>query len=189
MHFARYAAKVHMLVRGESLTRSMSKYLIDQIAATPNIVVETGTEVVSMSGDGRLECLTLKTPRGQETRPANSVFIFIGAAPKTDWLPQEIATDAKGFILAGPDLKARANGAWKLEREPYLLETSIPGIFVAGDVRFNSIKRCASAVGEGSIAVQFMHQYLATLRICNTAGSLENHALAAPDSERYRIQK
>jgi thioredoxin reductase (NADPH) len=141
----------------------MSKYLIDQIEATPNIVVETGTEVVAMSGNGRLECLTLKTPHGQEARPANSLFIFIGAAPKTDWLPKEIAVDEKGFILAGPDLKARAPGAWKLEREPYLLETSVPGIFVAGDVRFNSVKRCASAVGEGSIAVQFMHQYLATL--------------------------
>ena len=163
MHFSRYAAKVHMLVRGESLTKSMSKYLIDQIAATPNIVVETHTELVAMSGGGRLECITLKTPRGQETRPANSLFIFIGAAPKTDWLPREIALDEKGFILAGPDLKARAPGAWKLEREPYLLETSVPGIFVAGDVRFNSVKRCASAVGEGSIAVQFMHQYLATL--------------------------
>src|ERR1019366_1127762 len=91
MHFARYAAKVHMLVRGKSLTRSMSKYLIDQIAATPKIVVETDTEVVSMSGDGRLECLTLQTPHGQEARPANSIFIFIGAAPKTDWLPKDIA--------------------------------------------------------------------------------------------------
>jgi thioredoxin reductase (NADPH) len=163
MHFSRYAAKVHMLVRGDSLTRSMSKYLIDQITATPNIVVENGTEVTSMSGDGRLECLTLKTPRGQETRAANSIFIFIGAAPKTDWLPKAIALDDKGFILAGPDLKPRAPNAWRLEREPYLLETSVPGIFVAGDVRFNSVKRCASAVGEGSIAVQFMHQYLATL--------------------------
>ena len=163
MNFSRYAAKVHMLVRGDSLTRSMSKYLIDQIAATPNIVVEPSTEVVSMSGNGRLECLTLKTPRGQESRPANSIFIFIGAAPKTDWLPREVALDDKGFILAGPDLKARAPAAWKLEREPFLLETSVPGIFVAGDVRFNSVKRCASAVGEGSIAVQFMHQYLAAL--------------------------
>jgi thioredoxin reductase (NADPH) len=163
MHFSRYAARVHMLVRGESLNKSMSKYLIDQIAATSNIVVETHTELVAMSGNGRLECINLKTPRGQETRAANSLFIFIGAAPKTDWLPQDIALDEKGFILAGPDLKARAPGAWKLEREPYLLETSTPGIFVAGDVRFNSVKRCASAVGEGSIAVQFMHQYLATL--------------------------
>jgi thioredoxin reductase (NADPH) len=116
-----------------------------------------------MSGDSHLECLTLKTPRGDEKRSATSIFIFIGAAPKTDWLPREIVTDDKGFILAGPDLKSRAPGSWKLEREPYLLETSIPGIFVAGDVRFNSVKRCASAVGEGSIAVQFMHQYLATL--------------------------
>jgi thioredoxin reductase (NADPH) len=163
MHFSRYAAKVHMLVRGESLTRSMSKYLIDQIAATPNIVVETKTEVVAMSGNHHLECLTLKTPHGEEQRTATSLFIFIGAAPKTDWLPAQIATDERGFVLAGPDLKARAPGAWKLEREPYLLETSVPGIFVAGDVRFNSVKRCASAVGEGSIAVQFMHQYLATL--------------------------
>jgi thioredoxin reductase (NADPH) len=163
MHFSRYAAKVHMLVRGPSLTRSMSKYLIDQIEATPNIIVESETEVVAMSGDTRLECLTLKTPRGQESRQASSLFIFIGAAPKTDWLPKEIALDEKGFILAGPDLKTRAATAWKLEREPYLLETSVPGIFVAGDVRFNSVKRCASAVGEGSIAVQFMHQYLATL--------------------------
>ncbi len=101
--------------------------------------------------------------QGQEPRPASSLFIFIGAAPKTDWLPGEIALDEKGFVLAGPDLKAKHPGAWKLERDPYLLETSVPGIFVAGDVRFNSVKRCASAVGEGSIAIQFVHQYLATL--------------------------
>lgn len=163
MHFSRYAAKVHILVRGDSLTRSMSRYLIDQITATPNIVVETNTQVKSVSGDGRLQCLTLETPCGTENRPANSVFIFIGAAPKTDWLPAQIAMDEKGFILAGPDLKARAPEAWKLDREPYLLETSVPGIFVAGDVRFNSVKRCASAVGEGSIAIQFVHQYLAGL--------------------------
>jgi len=163
MHFSRYAAKVHMLVRGKSLTHSMSKYLIDQIAATPNIVVETHTEVTAMTGNGRLESLVLKTQQGEEIRAANSIFIFIGAAPKTDWLPKQIAVDEKGFILAGPDLKVRAPGAWKLDRDPYLLETSMPGVFVAGDVRFNSVKRCASAVGEGSIAVQFMHQYLATL--------------------------
>jgi thioredoxin reductase (NADPH) len=163
MHFSRYARQVHMLVRADSLAKSMSKYLIDQIAATPNITIETRTEVTAMSGDGHLECLTLKTPRGEEVRPATSIFIFIGAAPKTDWLPKEVAIDHKGFVLAGPDLKTRAPGSWKLDREPYLLESSIPGIFVAGDVRYNSVKRCASAVGEGSIAVQFMHQYLATL--------------------------
>ncbi len=163
MHFARYAAKVHMLVRADSLEKSMSKYLIDQIAKTPNIEVETGTEVAGAFGDGHLECLALKTPRGEEQRAATSLFIFIGAAPKTDWLPKTIATDNKGFILSGPDLKLDPEVKWTLERPPYLLETSVPGIFVAGDVRHNSVKRCASAVGEGSIAIQFVHQYLATL--------------------------
>jgi len=163
MYFSRYAGEVHMLVRADSLNKSMSKYLIDQIKATPNITVETCTEVIAMSGNGHLECLTLKTPRGEEARPVTSLFIFIGAAPKTDWLPKDIALDNKGFILAGPDLKAQAPKSWPLDRDPYLLETSVPGIFVAGDVRFNSVKRCASAVGEGSIAIQFVHQYLATL--------------------------
>jgi len=163
MYFSRYAGKVHMLVRADSLNKSMSKYLIDQIKATPNITVETCTEVIAMSGNGHLECLTLKTPRGEEARPVTSLFIFIGAAPKTDWLPKDIALDSKGFILAGPDLKAQSPKSWTLDRDPYLLETSVPGIFVAGDVRFNSVKRCASAVGEGSIAIQFVHQYLATL--------------------------
>ena len=163
MHFSRYASKVRMLVRGESLTRSMSKYLIDQIEGTPNIEVEARSELASLSGNGRLECLTIKTPRGDEVRSASSVFVFIGAAPKTDWLPEQIALDEKGFVLAGPDLKAKRAGAWKLDRDPYLLETSVPGIFVAGDVRYNSVKRCASAVGDGSIAIQFVHQYLATL--------------------------
>jgi thioredoxin reductase (NADPH) len=163
MHFSRYADHVHMLVRGKSLESSMSKYLIDQIEATPNITVETGTEVIGMGGDTHLECLTLKTSRGEEARQASSLFIFIGAAPKTDWMPADLCRDSKGFILAGPDLKAQSPKSWKLERDPYLLETSVPGIFVAGDVRFNSVKRCASAVGEGSIAIQFVHQYLATL--------------------------
>jgi thioredoxin reductase (NADPH) len=163
MHFARHAKSVHMLVRGESLERSMSKYLIDQIARTPNIVVETCTEIVSVAGDTHLECLSLTTPRGPENRQANSLFIFIGAAPKTNWLPDGVICDNKGFVLAGNDVKTKAQGAWKLDRDPYLLETSVPGIFVAGDVRHGSVKRCASAVGEGSIAIQFVHQYLATL--------------------------
>ncbi len=163
MHFARYAERTHMLVRGNSLEKSMSKYLIDQIARTPNIEVETCTEVIGVSGDGHLECLLLKTPRGQESRPTSSLFIFIGAEPKTDWLPAELARDGKGFVLAGPDLKGRTSVKWPLDREPYLLETSVPGVFVAGDVRYNSVKRCASAVGEGSIAIQFVHQYLASV--------------------------
>jgi thioredoxin reductase (NADPH) len=163
MYFSRKSSTVRMLVRGPSLERSMSKYLIDQIGATPNIVVETGTELLALEGDAHLSCLRLSTPAGEIKRPAGSVFVFIGAAPKTAWLPAAIARDAKGFVLAGPDLKSHAKDAWKLERDPYLLETSVPGIFVAGDVRFGSVKRCASAVGEGSIAIQFVHQYLATL--------------------------
>ncbi len=163
MHFSRYAESVHLLLRGDSLAKGMSKYLVDQIESTRNIVVETRTEVIGMSGDGRLEGITLSTPRGEEARAASSVFIFIGAEPKTDWLPRNVALDNKGFILAGPDLKAAGIPPAIKDRDPYLLETSVPGIFVAGDVRHGSIKRCASAVGEGSIAIQFVHQYLATL--------------------------
>jgi thioredoxin reductase (NADPH) len=163
MHFSRYAKTVHLLVRGDSLEKGMSKYLVDQIEGTPNIVVETCTEVLAMDGQTRLECLRLSTPRGEESRPATSIFIFIGAAPKTDWLPKDIAVDEKGFILAGPELKSRGISFAIKDRDPYLLETSVPGVFVAGDVRYGSVKRCASAVGEGSIAIQFVHQYLATL--------------------------
>lgn len=163
MHFSRHASKVRMIVRGESLERSMSKYLIDQIAATPNIVVETGAQLVALEGDGRLERVVLCTPNGSETRDANSVFVFIGAEPKTQWLPASVIRDDRGFVLAGPDLKTKAKDSWKLDRDPYLLETTVPGIFVAGDVRHGSVKRVASSVGEGSIAIQFVHQYLATL--------------------------
>ncbi len=126
MYFSRYAGKVHMLVRGDSLTKSMSKYLIDQIAATPNIIVETCTEVVSMSGNGHLECLTLKTPRGEEPRPVTSLFIFIGAAPKTDWLPKEIALDTKGFILAGPDLKTQVSEVLDARSRPLPARNQCP---------------------------------------------------------------
>lgn len=163
MHFSRFAEHVTMLVRGDSLGKSMSKYLIDQVTGTSNITVETNTEIVEAIGETRLEKVRLRTPRGEETRPATSVFLFIGAAPQTDWLPESILRDGKGFVLSGRDM--RRDGAlppgWKENREPYLLETSMPGVFVAGDVRHGSVKRAASAVGEGSIAVQFMHQYLA----------------------------
>jgi thioredoxin reductase (NADPH) len=167
MHFARHARSVRMLVRGEGLEKSMSKYLIDQIRATPNIIVETHTQLIELHGGendpAHLGRITLQTPQGVVQREAKSVFVFIGASPKTNWLPPEIARDGKDFVLAGPDLRTKAKGAWKLERDPYLLETSVPGIFVAGDVRQGSVKRCASAVGEGSIAIQFVHQYLASL--------------------------
>jgi thioredoxin reductase (NADPH) len=163
MHFSRVAAKVTMLVRGESLERSMSKYLIDQIAGTSNIVVETNSEIVEALGESRLEALKIRTPHGEDTRPASSIFLFIGAAPATDWLPAAIMRDPNGFVLSGRDLRIDGHlpRIWKEDREPYLLESSMPGVFVAGDVRHGSVKRAASAVGEGSIAVQLMHQYLA----------------------------
>ena len=145
VHFAKHAARVVVLVRAESLAKSMSKYLIDQIEATPNIAVETQTEVIGVDGDGHLESICVRTPRGPERRSTTSMFIFIGAAPKTEWLPPAIAVDGRGFVLAGPDLPAITPETWPLERDPYLLETSVPGIFVAGDVRHNSVKRCASA--------------------------------------------
>ena len=163
MYFSRSATHVRMLVRGPSLEASMSRYLIDQIAATPNITVETGTQLKELQGEARLERIIVETPHCREDRSASSIFVFIGAAPKTQWLPEAIARDPKGFVLAGPDLKNKANTLWKFDRDPYLLETTVPGIFVAGDVRFGSIKRVASSVGEGSIAIQFVHQYLATL--------------------------
>ena len=161
MNFSKYARKVTMLVRGKGLEASMSKYLIDQIAGTPNIHVETGTQITRFCGMGHLQSVELRTPHGIETRAATSVFTFIGAAPKTEWLPSEVCRDERGFVLAGPDLR-RVAGERKLgARDPFLLETSVPGIFVAGDVRHGSVKRAASAVGEGSIAIQFVHQYLA----------------------------
>jgi thioredoxin reductase (NADPH) len=167
MYFSKHARSVRMIVRGDGLEKSMSKYLIDQIDATPNILVETRTQLVALHPSehdpAHLGRITLRTPEGTIDREASSVFVFIGASPKTDWLPADVVRDGKGFVLAGPDLKSKAKGAWKLERDPYLLETSVPGIFVAGDVRHGSVKRCASAVGEGSIAIQFVHQYLAAL--------------------------
>ncbi len=163
MYFSKYARKVTMVVRGESLVKSMSKYLIDQIAATSNIVVETKAQIVEALGRQRLECLRIATPAGETVRPASALFIFIGAAPNTNWLPEGIMRDPNGFVLSGRDLmiEGRMPKNWPEERPPFLLETSIPGIFAAGDVRHGSIKRAASAVGEGSISVQFMHQYLA----------------------------
>ena len=163
LHFSRYALKVTMLVRGPGLAATMSKYLIDEIAATSNIVLEAHTQVVEAFGEERLEALQLKGPEGEHRVPATSLFVFIGAAPGTAWLPDGILRDEHGFVLAGPDLRTdgKPPAGWREKREPFLLESSIPGIFVAGDVRHGSIKRVASAVGEGSIAVQFAHQYLA----------------------------
>lgn len=164
MYFSKYAKQVTMLVRGESLVKSMSQYLIEQIEATPNIEVRPFTQVVEVKGETNLEALVLEDARTgeMETVPASSLFIFIGASPRTDWLDGLVERDANGFILTGPDLirdKNRPRG-WTIDRDPFLLETNIPGIFAAGDVRYGSVKRVASGVGEGAIAVQFIHRYL-----------------------------
>jgi thioredoxin reductase (NADPH) len=160
VHFSGYASRVTMLVRGESLAKSMSAYLIDQIAALDNVDVLTRTEAVSADGEnGRLKRLRLRGADGEErTEKVDACFVFIGALPRTDWLDGVVARDERGFILAGTD--AQAHG-WPLQREPRTLETSVPGVFVAGDVRARSIKRVASAVGEGSMAVSLIHEYLA----------------------------
>jgi len=163
LHFAKFARKVTMLVRGTGLSATMSKYLIDEIERTSNISVETQTQVIASEGEERLEALRLRGPKGEYCVKASSLFVFIGAEPGVEWLPASILRDEKGFLLAGPDLKqdGKMVNGWKQGREPFLLETSVPGVFVAGDVRHGSVKRVASAVGEGSIAVQFAHQYLA----------------------------
>ncbi len=154
VYFSGYAATVTMLVRS-TLAKSMSHYLIEQIGALPNVDVREGVEATGAEGDGRLERLTLSDGSALD---ADACFVFIGAAPQTDWLEGVVARDGRGFILAGLD--AASNG-WPLRRDPYPLETSVPGVFVAGDVRARSIKRVASAVGEGSMAVSLIHQYLA----------------------------
>ena len=167
MFFAKYARRVVMIVRGPSLTLSMSQYLIEQIKQTSNIHVEYNSNVTEAFGDGRLESLSVLCSTSSETQqvPAASLFIFIGAAPLTDWLAGVLARDDKGFILTGRDLMTdnKLPRGWPLEREPWLLEASVPGIFIAGDVRYRSIKRVASGVGEGANAVQFVHQYLGTV--------------------------
>ena len=161
--FAPYARTVTILVRGSGLQATMSQYLVDQLAAIPNVRVMTGTQVLEVHGDGHLEALTLGCADERTTVRAASLFVFIGALPRTDWIADLVQRDEHGFIYAGPDLPgdgARPRG-WPLDREPYLLETNVPGVFCAGDVRHQSVKRVASAVGEGSIAVQFTHHYLA----------------------------
>lgn len=167
INFSRYAGKVVMVVRRESLAATMSQYLIDQIKKTPNIEVWPETEVLEVRGDNHLEEISMRCARTGtvERYPAGSLFIYIGAMPRTDWLGSVIQRDARGFILSGPDLikEGKKPAGWPLEREPGLLETSVPGVFVVGDVRHGSVKRVASGVGEGAVAVQFIHQYLANV--------------------------
>jgi thioredoxin reductase (NADPH) len=161
VYFSGYAGQVTMLVRAPSLTKSMSYYLIEQLAALPNVDIRTGTQAVGAEGDGRLQRIRTRGPDGEEA-PLDDVdacFVFIGAAPRTGWLEGVLARDERGFVLAGADVR---DAGWPLKRDPFVLETSVPGVFVAGDVRARSIKRVASAVGEGSMAVSLIHEYLAS---------------------------
>jgi thioredoxin reductase (NADPH) len=161
LHFAGYARSVTMLVRAASLAASMSTYLVDQIARTPNIDVRLGTGLVRARGDGRLEAVVVRGGDGtEEEQPADGLFVFIGAEPRTEWLDRAVTRDDHGFVLVGPDLAGGT--AWREPREPFPLETSLAGVFAAGDVRARSVKRVASAVGDGALAVHLVHRYLGT---------------------------
>lgn len=164
MNFAKYADKVVILVRGDGLSATMSQYLIDQIQRTPKIQIWSHASVAEVHGESRLEEVSVfcSDTNKVERVPASSIFIFIGALPRTDWLAGLVERDDRGFVLTGPDLirDGQRPKGWTLDRDPFLLETNIPGIFAVGDVRHGSVKRVASGVGEGSVAVQFIHQYL-----------------------------
>ncbi len=166
LNIARYAKRVVMLVRSDALEKSMSNYLVERILGAENIEVLLRTEVVAARGDEHLEAITLadRATGSEQEVATNWVFVFIGAAPRTDWLGHQVARDEKGFIITGRDLLARAETPrWPLSRAPFTLETSVPGVFAAGDVRLDSMKRVASAVGEGAMAVYLVHRYLATI--------------------------
>ncbi|TWJ21608.1 FAD-dependent oxidoreductase [Micromonospora endolithica] len=164
VHFSRYATRVHILIRGADLTASMSRYLIDQLERIDNVRVHPHTVVAGGEGTDHLERLTLCDTRTGQARTVDAswLFIFIGAEPRTDWLDGTVVRDRRGFLVTGPDLVAggRRPPGWSLSREPYHLETSLPGVFAAGDVRAESVKRVASAVGEGAMAVSLVHRYL-----------------------------
>jgi thioredoxin reductase (NADPH) len=164
IYFAAYAQHVTILYRGDDLGKNMSRYLIDTIESTPNIDVWLNGEVAGAHGDGSLHRITIRDTRSGETSELDlaAMFVFIGARPQTAWLPDAVARDRRGFVRAGAELLLEdVRPRWRLDRDPYLLETSLPGVFVAGDVRSQSMKRVASAVGEGSMAVHFVHEYLA----------------------------
>ena len=163
MLFANYAEHVTVLVRGPGLAASMSQYLIDQLEAKGNISLECLSEVTSFNGEDQLETITIRNSQtgAEHTEDSSAVFVFIGAEADTEWLVPAVVTDRLGYLCTGPDAPL-SDGLWSLERDPYLLETSVPGVFAAGDVRSGSIKRVAAGVGEGSMAIAFVHQFLAT---------------------------
>jgi thioredoxin reductase (NADPH) len=164
LYLARYAKSVTLVARAQSLGAGMSHYLVRQVEATPRLRVRLGTEIVGGGGDGWLEHLVLRDRRtgSEENVDADGLFLMIGAHPHTEWLPREVDRDARGFVLTGADL--RDDHAWPLDRNPFLLETSMPGVFATGDVRHGSVKRVASAVGEGSVAIQLLHRLFAADR-------------------------
>ena len=161
VHLARYASRVHLFVRGEGIEESMSAYLVDQLRALESVELHVRCEGRAFHGTDHLEGVTFVTPDGELTVELAAAFVFIGQQPRTGWLEGVIARDQRGFVLTGSDVNAALG--WNLDRDPFLLESSIPGVFAAGDVRHASVKRIASAVGEGAMAVQFVHQYLAQL--------------------------
>ena len=167
MFLSRFASEVTILIRGDSLQKSMSQYLIDQINSTENISVMMNSEVVSMEGSDHLETITIKSNKSDDTETvmADAIFIFIGAVPHTDFVKDTIELDKSGFILTGQDLMhdGRRPKNWNQKRDPFLLETSVPGIFAAGDVRHGVVRRVASAVGQGSVAISMVHKYLETV--------------------------
>jgi thioredoxin reductase (NADPH) len=160
LFFSTHARSVTLICRGERLEKSMSRYLVDQIVARPNIETRFGYELAAVHGELAIEAIDIRESASGDTTRLDSggLFIFIGADAETDWLPSEIALDQRGFVLTGSDMHGA--GRWELERDPYLLETSVPGIFACGDVRFGPVKRVAAAVGEGSMAIAFVHQFL-----------------------------
>jgi thioredoxin reductase (NADPH) len=162
MHLSRYASDVQIVVRRDSLRDTMSRYLIEQIEQTPNIRLRTRTELTRVDGDARVERVTLVDDGVASEEAIDAVFVFIGTRPRSDWLPDGVLRDDKGFVTTGRDLPADPRFArlWKERREPMALETSAPGVFAAGDVRAGAMNRVASAVGEGSMVVRFVHEYL-----------------------------
>ena len=190
LHLARYARRVTLVVRAQSLQAGMSHYLIQEIEATPNLDVRTSTEVVGGNGDGRLQQLVLRDQGTgeQETVAGDALFVLIGADPHTDWLPPEIAKDPSGFLLTGEELSEGSN--WSLERRPYSLETSMPSVFAAGDVRRSSVKRVASAVAEGSIAIRLVQTLFANERLGVVEPSARGTGRATwPDPRRAVVER
>jgi thioredoxin reductase (NADPH) len=165
MLFSKYASQVTMVVRGDSLKDKMSAYLIDQIDGTPNIDVLVNNQVIEVVGENGVESIRLKDTKAdaEKVHEAAAIFIFVGAVPHSDFVLELVAHNERGFIYTGPDISLDEDTVWTLERDPYPLETSVPGVFAAGDIRHGAVRRVASAVGTGAISVSMVHQYLTTV--------------------------